>query len=99
LRRELDGELTGLQRYVHQLRDLELEDADFTRKMARGKLSRCVRRLSAVTLLWTDLGLERERKSFKEYAGAPDELERWLRNMLREEPQQSRLFNNGSQAS
>lgn len=98
LRRMLDGELTGLQRYVHQLRDLGMEDEDFALRMAQAKLSRCVRRLHATTRLWTELGLGRERKSFRDYAGEPDELERWLRIVLREEPQQSRLFNNGTRA-
>lgn len=96
LREELDGELTALQSYIRGLNAAGVGDEDFTLRMARGKLARGVRRLSAVTMLWTELGLGRPRKSFEEYAGAPDELERWLREQ--EQAGQSRLFNNGAEA-
>jgi transcriptional regulator with XRE-family HTH domain len=99
LRQQLDGELTTLQRYVRQLRTLGVEDEDFSLRRALGKLSRCVRRLRAVTLLWTDLGLGRPRKPFQEYADPVDALESWLREIEREEVQQRRLFNNGIEAS
>jgi transcriptional regulator with XRE-family HTH domain len=75
---ELDAELTELQDYIRGLRAAGVGEEEFTFKRARGKLARCVRRLSAVTTLATDLDFGREPKGFDEYAAAPDELERFL---------------------
>ena len=84
LRAELDRELTALQGHVRLLRaDGPAEPGgDFALKLATAKLERCARRLSAVTLLATEVGiLGRERKPYEEYAGVYGELERWLREI------------------
>jgi|SRR5215203_894139 len=95
LRAELDAELSELQSYIRSLKAANVGDEEFTLKRARAKLARCVRRLSAATLLETEASLGREPKSFEEYASVPDELETWLREMERAD----RLpFNGGVEA-
>lgn len=78
MRRELDAELNALQTHIRGLKAAGLGGEEFVLKRFRGKLARCARLLQATTLLETEASLGRERKSYEEYAGVPDELEKWL---------------------
>lgn len=94
LRAELDAELSELQSYIRALKAARVGDGEFVLRLARAKLARCVRRLSAVTLLETEVSLGREPKTFEAYAAVPDELELWLSEMERAD----RLFDGGAEA-
>jgi transcriptional regulator with XRE-family HTH domain len=101
LRAEIDREYEALAGYVRRLAaEIRADRAageapqageDFAVKLAKAKLERCSRRLSAVTLLATDILFEHERKTYDEYAGVYGNFEKWWAEM----EEQDRLASSG----